>query len=219
MRLALFNEEAGACTSCVPDGLLYSDARGCATPLLTRDPSGGLGVLLVGEAPNIDDTFDANKGYLTYDSDTDPTGRFMRSLLIDEAGLMAHEIDEIVFTNAVLCLPALKGGKYEVRASQLARCAPWLKRLIDDANPTIVLTMGAVALGALARVSPHRLKLSAAVGRVHDWYGRKLLPLYHASRLGRLNRSEADQRRDMRALRAHLGRASSRTSRSRRSLS
>jgi hypothetical protein len=29
----------------------------------------------------------AAKRYLTYDSDTDPTGRFMRSLLIDEAGI------------------------------------------------------------------------------------------------------------------------------------
>jgi len=206
VRLAVFNDEARACTSCVPRGLLFADARGRARPLLTRTPSGALGVLLVGEAPNIDDTFDANKGYLTYDSDTDPTGQFMRSLLIDEAGVTPDEIGEIVFTNAVLCLPALKAGKYEVRAPQLASCAPWLKRLIDDANPTIVLTMGAVALGALARVAPHRLKLSAAVGRIHDWYGRKLLPLYHASRLGRLNRSEADQRRDMRALREHLRR-------------
>jgi hypothetical protein len=41
---------------------------------------GLLGVLVIGEAPNWDDTYDADKGYLTYDHDTDPTARFLRTL-------------------------------------------------------------------------------------------------------------------------------------------
>jgi hypothetical protein len=61
---------------------------------------------VVGEAPNHADTFDPDKGYLTYDYNTDPTGRFMRTLLIEEAGLRAEEVDDVLFTNAVLCLPA-----------------------------------------------------------------------------------------------------------------
>jgi len=38
-------------------------------------------VVLVAEAPNLSDTFDADKGYLTMDANTDPTGRFMLQLL------------------------------------------------------------------------------------------------------------------------------------------
>jgi uracil-DNA glycosylase family 4 len=206
MRLAQFNEDVAGCTSCIATGLIFSDERGCARPLTTKSPSGALGVLVVGEAPNVDDTFSAAKRYLTYDSDTDPTGRFMRSLLIDEAGIRPAEIDDIVFTNAALCLPKRQRGKFPVVASQMANCTPWLSRLVDEAEPTIVVTMGAVALRAVSLVARHHLKLKSAAGRVHDWNGRKLLPLYHASVLGRINRPDSDQRRDMRALRTHLGR-------------
>ena len=44
----------------------------------------------------------------------------MRSLLIDDAGLTTDEINEIVFTNAVLCLPKLKNGRYKVLRPRLA---------------------------------------------------------------------------------------------------
>jgi len=59
---------------------------------------------------------------------------------------------------------------------------------------------------ALNRIERHGLVLKHAAGRIHGWYGRKLLPLYHAGLLGRVSRNEAAQRADMRALRHHLGR-------------
>jgi uracil-DNA glycosylase family 4 len=205
-RLGLFQNDARACTRCVELKLIHEEERGCARPLLTKEPSGALGVLVVGEAPNLDDTFDPKKGYLTYDADTDPTGRFMRSLLMDEAGIAAHEIDDVLFTNSVLCLPRKQADKFPVTTKHMEQCSPWLKRLIDDSAVTIVVTMGATALRATSVVERHQLALKSAAGKLHDWYGRKLLPLYHASRLGRLSRSEEAQRSDMRALREHLDR-------------
>lgn len=209
-RLAIYQAEAKSCTRCRDHGgvnLLFVDpVGGCATPMLARSPTAALGVLLVGEAPNHADTYDPDKGYLTYDYDTDPTGRFMRALLIDEAGLRPDEIDDVLFTNATLCLPARRNDKHPVSVKQVDACKPWLVRLIEDAEITIVVTMGATALRALNRIERHGLVLSEASGRVHPWHSIKLLPLYHAGLLGRVSRSEAAQRGDMRALRAYLGR-------------
>lgn len=174
--------------------------------MLTRLPTAALGVLVVGEAPNHADTFDPDKGYLTYDTDTDPTGRFMRTLLIDEAGLTADEINHTLFTNTVLCLPVRRNDRHPVSIKQVDACKPWLVRLLEDADIKIVVTMGATALRALNRIERHGLVLKQAAGRIHSWYGRKLLPLYHAGLLGRVSRNEAAQREDMRALRHYLGR-------------
>lgn len=209
-RLATLQAHAKACTRCRDhDGanLLFVDPlRGCASPMLARTPTAALGVLVVGEAPNHADTFAPDKGYLTYDDDTDPTGRFMRTLLIEEAGLRAEEVGDVLFTNAALCLPARRNDKHPVSVKQVDACKPWLARLIDDAEITIVVTMGATALRALNRIERHGLVLKQAAGRLHSWHGRMLLPLYHAGLLGRLSRNEAAQRADIRALRDHLGR-------------
>jgi uracil-DNA glycosylase len=209
-RLALFMGDAKACTRCRDHNganLLFVDpVAGCAKPMLPKTPTARLGVLVVGEAPNHDDTYNPNKGYLTYDFETDPTGRFMRTLLIEEAGLRNDEIDDVLFTNAALCLPKRSNDKHPVSVAQADLCKPWLIRLMDDAEISIVVTMGATALRALNRIERHGLVLKQAAGRIHDWNRRKLLPLYHAGLLGRMSRNEAQQRADMRALRAHLGR-------------
>lgn len=63
-RLRLYQEEASACTRCRAQGHLFVDpAQGSARPILARSPTGALGVLIVGEAPNYGDTFDRAKGH------------------------------------------------------------------------------------------------------------------------------------------------------------
>jgi uracil-DNA glycosylase family 4 len=186
--------------------LFVEPMLGCARPIFAKSSTAALGILIVGEAPNRADTFDHDKGYLTYDHETDPTGRFMCTLLIDAAGLQAHEINDVLFTNAVMCLPARRNDKHPVSVEQMDACKPWLVRLIEDAEISIVVTMGATALRALNRIERHGLVLKRDAGRSHPWYGRKLLPLYHAGLLGRVTRSADAQRADMRALREHLGR-------------
>lgn len=207
VRLTRFQSDATACTSCHEHDLLHVDEHhGCARPILQRSPTGSLGILVVGEAPNWEDTFLPEKGYLTYEADTDPTGRFMRTLLMEEVGLSEAEINDVLFSNAALCLPAEESGKHRVRRKQLELCMPWLRRLIDDADVKVVVTMGATPLRALSGVERHRLTLRTAAGKPHPWYGRQLLPLYHPGLLGRVTRPADRQRMDIRPLRELLHR-------------
>ena len=74
-RLSLFQTDAKACTSCHEPDLLYvHEQHGHARPMLQASPTGALGILVVGEAPNKDDTYNPTKGHLTYDADTDRPG-------------------------------------------------------------------------------------------------------------------------------------------------
>jgi uracil-DNA glycosylase len=206
-RLTVLRDEIQGCSRCHELDLLFVDAvGGPARPIFAKEPTADLGLLIVGEAPNREDTNDQNKGYLTYDDDTDPTGRFMRRLLIEEAGLLPDEVPHVLFTNAALCLPARRRDRHKPYSKQLDACKGWLDRLMRDAEITTVVTMGATALRALDRIERHRLSLKTAAGKLHAWRGITLLPVFHAGLLGRINRSEAQQRADMRALRGHLGR-------------
>lgn len=203
-RLALYQEEIRACTRCHADGLLHVDAiGGIARPVLARKPTAALGILVVGEAPNYDDTYDAKKQYLTYEPGTDPTGSFMFELLVATVGLTPAQVGDVLFTNAVACLPAERDGAHPVRARQRDQCRPWLARLIDDAAPRIVVSLGVKPLEALRAIEPHNLRVRDA-GTAVPWYGRHLLPLYHPSRLGQVSRSADLQRKDIAALRAFV---------------
>lgn len=155
-RLKVFQSDASGCTSCHDAGLVHvAPSLGHARPMLQKNAVGRLGILIVGEAPNWDDTYHPAKGHLTYDKDTDPTGRFMWQLLTEEVGLREDEIDDVLFTNAVLCLPKEQGGKYPVTAKQLDLCGPWLKLLMKDADVKVVVAMGDKALQALNRLEKH----------------------------------------------------------------
>lgn len=111
----------------------------------------------------------------------------------------------MVFTNAVRCLPAGSGGKHPVTAELHKACQPWLRRLIEALDPVVVVTIGNAALVAMNEVERHRVVLRSGVGRAHDWYGRKLLPLYHPGLLGRVTRRAEQQRKDIEALAELLG--------------
>jgi uracil-DNA glycosylase len=100
--LQSWRAEALRCSACHGLGLVHRESDARAPPLFDKHLDGSAGVLVVAEAPNWDDTYDPAKGYLTYDRDTDPTGTFAVHLLHDVAGLA---VEEVIFTNAVLCLP------------------------------------------------------------------------------------------------------------------
>ena len=201
-RIETYREEASRCTTCREPGLIYRHADGrWAYPLFQKEGTCRSGVMLVLEAPNFDDTFDADKGRLTCEPETDPTGQFMSELLAS----VQLEPSDVLFTNCVLCLPAKKNGKFPVTATQRKLCRPWLVQLIDVLDPGVVGTVGGDALRAVGQIEPHGLTLKNDFGRLHDWLGRKLLPLYHPSRLGRVNRSAELQQEDIKALLPFLG--------------
>ena len=79
-------------------------------------------------------------------------------------------------------------------------CRPWLERLIVAAEARVVVTWGGVALAGTRNVEPHKLELRESVGKLHPWFGRLLLPLYHPGLLARKNRSTVQQFEDISCL-------------------
>jgi uracil-DNA glycosylase len=186
--------------------LAYQDPERKAYPLFHKAGNLHSPVVFVMEAPNWTDTFDKAKGHLTIDTDTDPTGVFFRRCLAE--GLSMGP-EDIYLTNSVLCLPAkARGGSYPARARQQSLCAPRLAAILDGIAPHVVATLGAKALQALNRISPHSLTLKDA-GRGHDWNGRIVFPMGHPSRQGRhspTGRGEKLQLSDYHELRKLLAR-------------
>jgi DNA polymerase len=108
----------------------------------------------------------------------DQSGRTFERLL----GEVGWTRDDIFITNAALCNPRGPTGANRPPARQeLANCSTHLRTTLAIIDPPVVVTLGAVALGALARIAPHGLKLTTARGTPHPWYGRTLVPLYHPS--------------------------------------
>ena len=122
--------------------------------------------------------------------------RFARLLAL--AGLTR---EEVFVTNVVLCNPRSAAGTNRPPSRlERANCAGWLVRQLDVIDPAVVVTLGALALTALARIEPHGASLRTHVGRAIPWRGRTLVPLYHPSPRAGLSRSYIEQDDDFRAL-------------------
>ncbi len=109
---------------------------------------------------------------------------------------------QFFITNAALCNPrTTTGANRKPSESEVVNCSDFLRRQLEIVNPRVVVTLGAVALAALRRVAYHQLTLKEAVGRIHEWDGRWLVPLYHPSpQVLASHRREATQLDDYRVL-------------------
>jgi DNA polymerase len=201
-NLSLFRDTARGCVACRTSGLVHYDSElGWCRPLFDDGATCPSQVIVVAEAPNWDDTYNPTKGRLTYDIETDPTGNFTRDLFAS-VGLAPSDV---LFTNSVLCLPALvlsKDGKkkYPVYSPQMRNCSKWLQMAIDCCNAKVVVTLGGKALDAVNKLSGHPHLLQISVGKAHPWNNRLLFPLYHPSRLGCITRSRDQQIADIQPL-------------------
>lgn len=108
----------------------------------------------------------------------------------------------IFITNAVLCNPRKESGANRKPTRQeIANCCEFLRREIELLDPSVVVTLGAVALDALRSVEPHEFTLRLCAGRVLRWNGRLLVPLYHPSpQVLASHRREEAQLQDYRAV-------------------
>ncbi len=89
---------------------------------------------------------------------------------------------EIFITNAVLCNPrAASGANRRPTSREVINCSEFLRRQIEIIDPRVIVTMGAVSLDALRRIEYHALSLKEAAGKVQEWGGRLLVPVYHPS--------------------------------------
>jgi uracil-DNA glycosylase family 4 len=144
--------------------------------------------MFIGEAPG---RLGADETELPFHGDT--AGHNFEDLLasanIDRAA--------IYITNAVLCNPKdAKGNNATPIGAEISNCSGFLRRQLDLVDPSVVVTLGAVALEAVAAIAPHGLSLKKHVRTKNSWQGRALIPLYHPGQRAMIHRSLANQRSD-----------------------
>lgn len=123
----------------------------------------------------------------------DRTGRTFDTLLA--AGGIKR--GDVFLTNAVLCNPRDEDGRNaRPSCTEIANCCHHLAGLIAVLNPQWVVTLGAVALGAVAAIAPRDAILRRDVGRPILWSGRCLVPLYHPGPRALIHRPLEVQRAD-----------------------
>lgn len=133
----------------------------------------------------------------------DQSGRRFEALL-EAAGWTRGDV---FVTNAVLCNPRdALGGNRRPSRDELRACSGHLAAQLDLVPAGLVVALGAVALGALARLEPHGLRLDRDAGRPVAWRGRWLVALYHPSPRAAAHRPFEAQRADFRALRRFVDR-------------
>jgi DNA polymerase len=135
----------------------------------------------------------------------DQSGRRFAHLLA-LAGLTRAQV---FITNAVLCNPQRPdGANRPPSAAEVRACSDWLRAQIALVEPLVIVTLGATALRALARIAPHPYRLRECVARPLPWNGRILVPLYHPSPRAGRSRPYREQEADFTRLRAILARLS-----------
>ena len=100
-------------------------------------------------------------------------------LFLESAGLKRSEI---FTTSAALCNPrAPSGANRRPTAMEIRNCSQFLRRTMKLINPTVVVTLGTVALEALKLIDDHAFTLRDNAATIQSWNGRALIPLYHPS--------------------------------------
>lgn len=125
-------------------------------------------------------------------------------LLLAEAGL---DRAAVFITNAVLCNPRDAAGRNAPpHTAEVRNCSRFLAATLDLVQPRVVVTLGTVALRALAAIASHDVRLARDVGRVMPWRGCWLVPLYHPGPRAQIHRGFALQQEDFRRLGASIAR-------------
>ena len=130
-------------------------------------------VLFIGEAPGRQGG-DRTRVPFSGDQSGRNLGRYLSSINLAR--------EEIFITNAALCNPRKgTGANRKPTGTEVLNCSPYLRRQLEILDPPVVVTLGAVSLAALRAVEYHELTLKENAGRVHEWNGRLLVPVYHPS--------------------------------------
>lgn len=155
-------------------------------------------IMFIGEAPGrlgADDTGIPFHG--------DQAGHNFEELL-RQVGIDRHDV---FVTNAVLCNPKdERGNNATPLCSEVSNCSNFLRQQIEIIQPRIVVTLGATALRAAGQIENHSLSLARDVRTSHEWFGRKLIPLYHPGQRAMIHRSFANQLSDYQFMAEHCRR-------------
>jgi len=158
--------EAASCTRC---------PTMCGRSAVLSEANGSVGarILFIGEAPGRKGA-DRTRIPFSGDQSGKNLDRFIASIGLTRA--------QIFITSAALCNPRNPAGtNRKPSKTELENCASFLRRTVELIDPRVVVTLGSVALEALKRIQSHNLILKDAVGSIHEWNGRLLVPIYHPS--------------------------------------
>ena len=192
--------EAAACRRC-------EAMCGRTAVLSERNGSVAARVMFIGEAPGRQGG-DRTRVPFSGDQSGHNFTRYIASINLTR--------DEIFITNSVLCNPRKESGaNRKPSVGESVNCAAFLSRQIELVEPRVVVTLGAVALAALSRIEYHQFSLKDSAGRVYEWNGRLLVPLYHPSpQVLASHRREDAQLRDYRAVARAIRHSNTRRARS-----
>ena len=156
-------------------------------------------VMFIGEAPGRKGA-DRTRVPFSGDQSGKNFDRFLNS-----AGLKRSEI---FITSAALCNPRKdSGANRRPSATELRNCSDYLRRAIELVAPSVIVTLGGVALEALKLVHYHEFTLKHDAAKIRQWNNRVLIPLYHPSPQVLITvRDERAQMRDYRVLSRVLAR-------------
>ncbi len=111
-------------------------------------------------------------------------------------GVMKRSRESVFITNIVFCNPRDEAGRNRPPSvHEIDNCSEFLRRTLERVNPAAVITLGAKALRAIGRITPHFLTLADA-GSLSRWGTRQLGVLFHPSARSAVHRSWQLQLRD-----------------------
>ena len=114
---------------------------------------------------------------------------------------------QIFVTNSILCNPVNENGNNSRPLLQeMKNCSSFLQETVNIVSPEFVVTLGATALKSLKFIQSHKFILLEDVGKILDWNGMKLVPLYHPSpRVTASRRSFKQMQQDFKILARNVG--------------
>ncbi|HVG31355.1 MAG TPA: uracil-DNA glycosylase [Pyrinomonadaceae bacterium] len=163
---AALASEAAACRRCAA-------MCGRTAVLSERNGDPSARVMFIGEAPGRQGG-DRTRVPFSGDQSGRNFARYLDSIKLARS--------RVFITNAVMCNPRKESGaNRRPTGAEIKNCSEFLRRQIGLVDPRVVVTLGAVALAALSAVAYHEFTLKESAGRVLEWGGRLLVPLYHPS--------------------------------------
>jgi uracil-DNA glycosylase family 4 len=145
-------------------------------------------ILFVAEAPGRLGT-DRTGVPLTGDKSGRNFARLLEAAAIDRS--------TVFVTNAVLCNPrSTRNTNRPPSRAEVTNCSAYLRAQLTLVGAPIVVSLGAIALQALALFEPHGLTLRTHVAQVAHLHNSLLVPLYHPGPRAMLNRPFAQQVED-----------------------
>lgn len=158
--------ETNSCTLC-------ADLRERTAVLSDHNGNLSAKVLFIGEAPGRNGG-DRTRKPFSGDASGANFQKFIDSINLNRA--------DIFITNSVLCNPRKSSGANRKPTQiEIKNCSTFLRRQIELLSPHVVATLGAVALEALKSLAYHEYNLKQDAGKILEWNGALLVPLYHPS--------------------------------------